>query len=703
MPRTSRLFAMICAASALCSFTVACQPQRRPPPRHALNEPAPPPTPMDQIARWEDRRSLAGGELVQLALGHEDPEVRARALRALGRIQAPSTASALGQALFDPEALPRAEAAFAAGQMQTWQPLPPAARDELVQKLLAAEAQEPDVAVKLIQLEALGKLATPQAMDRLTERLLGTPTPIAARAALSLGVGVRRDGQLPARAVTALAPHIRAEADAPARFAAAYALSVSKVPQARPALLLCTQDPSSEVRLLCAKGLGEVGQESDAVSLRRLLGDPDYRVVVEATRSLAKLSERCRSAACPALGALADLEFRVERLAAGDVAGGGMPLLALAQQGLPAGGRTLLVNLRGRVVAAAKDAADPLRPDLAKLDCRLAAALDRLQGQLGEVLTCGGGYVSEADRLTLGLGEIVRLPVKDPKDADRRATEIAPYLRHAEPKVKRATLAALAALGSPSVADRVRPFLAGQDLFIAAAAATASARMGDKEAVPAIRQLAAKAVSEPGIAEPVAHALVQLEARDAEEALRVWLDEPHRHLRLTAASALTKLTGEPVAAPEVELPETPWNPPWLPEGAKVLIRTAKGDIEVALFAESPLTAGNFYALAQRGFYRNNTFHRIVPDFVAQGGSPGGDGAGDAGYTIRCEVNPRSYARGVVGMALLGPDTGGSQFFITHSPQPHLDGRYTALGQVISGQDVVDRLLEGDAILEIVPR
>ncbi len=697
---TSPKIALLAAALALTVFGTACQPQRRPPPRTAANEAPPQLGPKEQIAQWEDRRALGDGQLVQFALGHAEPEVRARALLALGRIAAPSTASAVGQALFDPEALPRYEAAFAAGQLQTWQPLPDASRDELVQKLLAAEAQETDEAIKLAQLEALGKLASPQAMDRLTERLLGTTPSIASRAAISLGVGVRRGGTLPSRALTALAPHVRAEADPQARFGAAYALSVSKLPQARPALLLCTQDPSSEVRLLCAKGLGDVGQESDAVTLRKLLGDPDYRVVVEATRALAKLSEKCKSAACPALGALADLSFRVERLEAGDVAGGGQPLLALAQQGLPASGRSVLTNLRGRVVAAAGKTQEPLRIDIAKLDCRLAAAMDRQIGQLGEVLNCGGGYVSEADRLALGLSEIARTPAQD---AAKRVGEIAPYLRHAEPKVKRATLDALAELKSPLAADRVRPFLHSQDPFLASAAANAAGKMGDKESIPAIRQLATKAETEPGIAEGIADALVSLGARDAEVELRAWLNGPHRHLRIVAAKALTKLTGAPVVAPEVELPETPWNPPYLPQGAKVMIRTEKGDIEVALFSESPLTSGNFYALAQRGFYRNLTFHRIVPDFVAQGGDPRGDGAGGPGYTIRCEVNHKPYARGVVGMALSGPDTGGSQFFITHSPQPHLDGRYTAFGQVISGQDVVDRLLEGDRILEISPR
>jgi cyclophilin family peptidyl-prolyl cis-trans isomerase len=116
--------------------------------------------------------------------------------------------------------------------------------------------------------------------------------------------------------------------------------------------------------------------------------------------------------------------------------------------------------------------------------------------------------------------------------------------------------------------------------------------------------------------------------------------------------------------------------------------------------EAPLTSGNLYALASKGYFNGVTFHRVVPNFVAQGGDPRGDGEGGPGYSIRCEMTRRPYRRGTVGMALSGKDTGGSQFFFTHAPQPHLDGRYTAFGEVVSGLDVVDALLEGDIIREV---
>jgi cyclophilin family peptidyl-prolyl cis-trans isomerase len=134
---------------------------------------------------------------------------------------------------------------------------------------------------------------------------------------------------------------------------------------------------------------------------------------------------------------------------------------------------------------------------------------------------------------------------------------------------------------------------------------------------------------------------------------------------------------------------------------QVHIETEKGTIEIELdVLDAPLTASNFITLARKGYFDGLTFHRVVPNFVIQGGDPRGDGEGGPGYTIRDELNQEPYLRGTVGMALAWRDTGGSQFFITHSPQPHLDARYTVFGQVIAGMDVVDRLARGDVIRHV---
>jgi cyclophilin family peptidyl-prolyl cis-trans isomerase len=134
---------------------------------------------------------------------------------------------------------------------------------------------------------------------------------------------------------------------------------------------------------------------------------------------------------------------------------------------------------------------------------------------------------------------------------------------------------------------------------------------------------------------------------------------------------------------------------------QVAVTTTKGSFTIDLLpTEAPLTVDNFVQLAQRGYFNGVTIHRVVPNFVIQDGDPRGDGTGGPGYEIRCEINQRLFDRAVVGMALSGKDTGGSQWFVTHSPQPHLDGGYTVFGQVSSGMEVVDKIVRGDLIMSI---
>ncbi len=136
---------------------------------------------------------------------------------------------------------------------------------------------------------------------------------------------------------------------------------------------------------------------------------------------------------------------------------------------------------------------------------------------------------------------------------------------------------------------------------------------------------------------------------------------------------------------------------------KATIETEKGTIEVALHAEhAPKTVNNFVALARDGFYDGITFHRVISNFMIQGGDPTGTGRGGPGYTFEDEFdgNPHRHGTGSLSMANAGPNTNGSQFFITHAPQPHLDGRHTVFGEVVSGQDVVDSISQGDSMLSV---
>jgi len=130
------------------------------------------------------------------------------------------------------------------------------------------------------------------------------------------------------------------------------------------------------------------------------------------------------------------------------------------------------------------------------------------------------------------------------------------------------------------------------------------------------------------------------------------------------------------------------------------MKTEKGDIRIEFFDEdAPNTVKNFKNLIQDGFYDGLNFHRVIPNFVIQGGCPNGTGTGGPGYHIPCEINTKKHLTGSLSMAHAGKDTGGSQFFICHSPQPHLDGVHTVFGKT-SDMDVVNSIEPGDTIISV---
>ena len=136
---------------------------------------------------------------------------------------------------------------------------------------------------------------------------------------------------------------------------------------------------------------------------------------------------------------------------------------------------------------------------------------------------------------------------------------------------------------------------------------------------------------------------------------------------------------------------------------RIIVKTDKGDLEATLFAsKAPLTVANYLNLAKRGYYDGITFHRVIPNFMIQGGDPTGTGMGGPGYKFEDEVKTglKHDKPGVFSMANSGPGTNGSQFFITHLPTPHLDGKHTVFGEVTKGQSVVDAIAQGDKILKI---
>ena len=136
---------------------------------------------------------------------------------------------------------------------------------------------------------------------------------------------------------------------------------------------------------------------------------------------------------------------------------------------------------------------------------------------------------------------------------------------------------------------------------------------------------------------------------------------------------------------------------------KITMHTSKGDIHLTLFPdEAPVTVTNFLNLSKKGYYDGLTFHRVIPDFMVQGGCPTGTGTGGPGYKFEDECSPlrRHDKPGILSMANAGPNTNGSQFFITHLPTPHLDGKHTVFGETTEGQDVVNAIRKDDTIKSI---
>jgi cyclophilin family peptidyl-prolyl cis-trans isomerase/HEAT repeat protein len=192
------------------------------------------------------------------------------------------------------------------------------------------------------------------------------------------------------------------------------------------------------------------------------------------------------------------------------------------------------------------------------------------------------------------------------------------------------------------------------------------------------------------------------------DGIRSQLEQRDRSVVHAAASALKAITGKNYSS---DIPNY-FEPNYtdfdfkylhsLPDTFKVKMETIRGDVVMELYKYfAPFTVMSFTKLAtQRGFYRGLPFHRIVPNFVIQGGDPRGDGWGGPGYSIRSEFSPLTFERGMVGIASSGKDTEGSQFFIVQSPQPHLDGRYTIFGKVISGMDIINKIQLDDHIYDI---
>jgi cyclophilin family peptidyl-prolyl cis-trans isomerase/HEAT repeat protein len=628
-----------------------------------------PPQPSDLIrllgdpeARTRRRAALAVGrvglpagvEPLTRVLGDEEVEVRQMAAFALGLLADASARPALLKALDDPEPIVQGRAAEALGSI--------------------GDRADADAIAGMVRRQvAAGALANIEP-DDLTYPL--GPQVEAAR------LGVYALTKL--RSYEALASAVLDAQGQPVSqwWPVAYALQRIGDPRAAPVLLTLLSAPGRYTAAFAAKGLAATKATQGAGPLREIVTERrrDPAVVIEAVRALAALGDQASVSV-------------LTKIVTDRTITGALKVEAMAALGtlIDVRGIDLLLDLVSAPVpsvrATAFTALARLEPStflsvLAGLDAdadwtvrvAVATALGGLSGEQG------------VPRLTVML-----------QDRDGRVV----------PAVLNALVASKAAGTDQVLFERLK----SDDFVVRATAANGLAEVKATGAVqPLIEAYRASAGGDVTYVARAAvlGALAKLDAAAARPLLQEALMDRDWAVRVRARALLAEqgvtgvddvmrpaVVGQPVDSPEWQALVVPRFSP------RAFIDTDKGTVELELAVlDAPLTVNNFIALARKGFYNGIAIHRVVPDFVVQDGDPRGDGEGGPGYTIRDEINQRPYLRGTVGMALDWQDTGGSQFFITHSPQPHLDGRYTVFGYVVDGMDVVDRLVPGDVVQRV---
>jgi HEAT repeat protein/cyclophilin family peptidyl-prolyl cis-trans isomerase len=624
--------------------------------------PPPPPAPdlqyllSDSEARVRRRAALAIGRvglpeaipaLVTLLQNDADPEVRQMAAFALGLIGDPSAAGPLRTALTDASPMIAGRAAEALGLLNDVPSAP--AIGTLVESHIAAAARLPPD-------ESRAQIDDGADAFRLGVFALARLKAYEPLAAATLGP----DGQ----------PRLQ-------WWPLAYALQRIEDKRALPALTTLARSASGFTRAFAIKGLGAIKDPSAAPLLVPLL-DPAQATsgpAIEAIRAAGRIGD----------------DSTIE------------PLTKLLYT------RGLNPAVRVETLLALGDATGVVNPD-AFVDflgdpspsVRLAALQAMARRDDDPFLIVLSGLDPDPDwSVRAGLATILAT-----KDAERSLPRLRPMLKDADMRVVPSVLTAMTKLKAPDIGKVLIEHLGHEDVGIRAAAATnlgevrpeggAEAlvnayKRGEADLVIDTRAASLEALSKFGA---VAVPTLRLALADKDWAVRIKAAELLKQLDPTIET-LNAIRPAPstrtldYAAPSLV------NPTVSPH---VYLETDKGTIEIELdVLDAPLTAESFMALARKGYFNGLTFHRVVPDFVIQGGDPRGDGEGGPGYTMRDELNQEPYLRGTVGIALSWRDTGGSQFFITHSPQPHLDARYTVFGKVVAGIELVDRITQWDVI------
>jgi HEAT repeat protein/cyclophilin family peptidyl-prolyl cis-trans isomerase len=646
---------------------VAAPAPPAPPKGQKAAAPIPPPPPPD---------------LVRL-LSDEEPRVRRRAALAIGRVALADGVQPLVAALHDADPEVQQMAAFALGLIGDRSAVAP----------LVAALSDPSPLVQGSAAEALGLIGDASVADAIAQLLTRITAAGAFAQAPSDADDARRDTpasawRLGVYALVRLKAYTQLEAatlDGSAQprvrwWPLAFALQRLEDKRALPALLAFAKDGSPYARAFAVKGLGALKDTSAVPVLMTLLSSGDRNVLIETIRALGRIGDPV--AADPLIKLIGDpaTDPHVRLEAVSSI--GGVHTSAVAD--------ALLDML-----------ADP-KPEVRAAALRSLAGFDR-----ENFITVLSGLDPDPHwsvRAALATA-LASLPLENAQ------ARLESMLADADQRVIPAVLDALVKLKAPSAATAALERLKADDFVVRAAAARAVGDLLPPDGAAALAdayRLGQRDGTYTARAAALA-AIVKYGAAAASPVLRSALADKDWAVRVRAVQLLKQVDPTAAAGADLQIRPAPTTMPADVYTAARLVgptvstqaylETDKGMIQIELAVnDAPLTVENFVTLARKGYFNGLSFHRVVADFVIQDGDPRGDGEGGPGYSIRDELNQVPYVRGVVGMALdPWPDTGGSQYFITHSPQPHLDAKYTAFGRIIGGMDVVDKIEQWDVI------
>lgn len=613
----------------------------------------------NEIIMAEDRRDWSGGRIAG-ALRHNDAEVRARAVLAAGRLQDSASVPALLPLLKDKVPNIRREAVFALGQIGHRSARVP------LEGLLA----DRDAEIVALACEALGKLGDTQATAKLVPVLRrGTPTQ-----KMRVCESLWRLADTSATGALIAAVNDR---DPAVRWRVLWALEKLNVPaRIVPAVTPLLRDPDALVRAHAARTIGREKSPLGSAAIAAALADGDPAVIVNAVRAIQQIADTTAEGTGTALTRLLMHRDPYVRVTAATALGDSflwvMPgadeeaLRAALRLGVSDGdaatrgacGRSLLARQK----LSALEWVRPLFSDPSPY--ARVAVVDGLRNMRAREL--GGKPPRVVNAIAAAFHQDAHLLVR------MTAAEVAGVL------IGRTHHEAFAPL-----LDSLRAGLDDSRILLAAACAGALADAGDSASVPRL----AAAYAARGL--------------DADSDARISIRDA---LRALAGRAFADSVEKAHPTPE---PEEKYNDAFFaaPSAQRAVIKTSAGVMEFEFYgALAPQTVKNFLGLAKKGYFDSTRVHRVVPDFVIQDGDPTGTGSGGPGYSIRCEYNQLRYETGMVGMALSGKDTGGSQWFVTLSPQPHLNGRYTIFARVTRGLDVAKRVTQGAIVygVEVLP-